>query len=1093
MSVTHEALSELEQHWAVAAVPPSARKRAFTLAELHLVQTAVGTQLSLKEAFTPKDASLLARVATAYEVAAVEGLDALLRPVAGAQSKGLRDQAQSGAFRAFELRRALTLPPDDTTRVFHVLHLAALSYCGERWTDLRRWLRENAEATRVPSVAEAAWDRRVTFRLFDCWIRLLRKNQWDDLDGIREIIAGLREDQKIHEAKLLGGGQDFDLQTAALTLVALYHWARATELLAVYMLQGEPAGIEEQLDQHYESAIKAARSSTDSAFEALLRWLHVASRRMATASIWCVAQAVNSRITRFVNHVTKTRSMFELLPPQKLAVQEQGLLDQAHRAVVVNLPTSGGKTVLAQFRILQALNQFEADQGWVAYVAPTRALVSQLTRRLRADFEPLRINVEQLTSAVEIDGCEEALLSQPEAAKSFHVLVATPEKLGMVIRNKKVLRPLALVVVDEAHNIEDVERGLRIELLLATIKRDCPTSNFLLMMPYVPNPGDLAKWLAPESGKTIALGTSAWLPNERFVGLFEKKADPTVRGGWTLQFETLVTTPKAKTIYLEGRHLVGDLKPLHVPFSQASLSTQTGAMAKVFSKRGTSIAIARTIRDVWSMARDVAGSLPPLEAKPPQIGLVQRFLKTEISSAFELIQMLDSGVAVHHAGLSDETRSLVEWLAETGKLRVLCATTTIAQGINFPVASVFLSSIHVASQKPKDDTRLPKRSFRNLAGRAGRIEHDSVGFVGIAAGHKPNEIRKYVSEATDDLISRLVLLLRGVEETRLADLALVIEREEWTDFRSYIAHFWNEKKNLDAVLAETEQVLRNTFGYGVLQGSQLARDRQRAQALVDATKKYAAKLKEHPENTALADATGFSPEGVRSALLGLSHLENPLRPSDWEPKSLFAKTGASALPQLVGVMMSIPQLRQSLEGIGSEGIEQQHLANLARSWVNGGSIEEIAKECFGGSGTDATQLTHAITDTCHAIYRTLANYGTWGLAALSKMPTAGLDFTKLPAEAQRAISNVPAMLYHGVNTEEAVIMRMNSVPRTIATKLGEQFAKTSETPDRARSVREARQFLRSLSIEAWQSAAPRGATMTGLDYRDVWLRLSGEG
>ena len=120
-------------------------------------------------------------------------------------------------------------------------------------------------------------------------------------------------------------------------------------------------------------------------------------------------------------------------------------------------------------------------------------------------------------------------------------------------------------------------------------------------------------------------------------------------------------------------------------------------------------------------------------------------------------------------------------------------------------------------------------------------------------------------------------------------------------------------------------------------------------------------------------------------------------------------------------MMSIPQLRKDLEGIGSQSIEQQHIANLARSWVNGGSIEEIAKKYFGGTGADASQLTHAITDAGRAIYCTLANYGTWGLAALSKMPTAGLDFSTLPAEAQRAINNLLAMLYHGVNTEEAVI------------------------------------------------------------------------
>lgn len=181
---------------------------------------------------------------------------------------------------------------------------------------------------------------------------------------------------------------------------------------------------------------------------------------------------MNSRVTRFVTNVTKARGLFELLPPQRVALQEQGLLDQASRAIVIDLPTSGGKTVLAQFRILQALNQFDVDHGWVAYVAPTRALVSQITRRLRCDFGPIGIRVEQLTSAVDIDSFEDAILSATEDLQRFHVLVATPEKLNLVLRNKKISRPLALIVMDEAHNIEDEERGLRIELLLATVKRE---------------------------------------------------------------------------------------------------------------------------------------------------------------------------------------------------------------------------------------------------------------------------------------------------------------------------------------------------------------------------------------------------------------------------------------------------------------------------------------------------------------------------------------------------------------------------------------------------------------------------------------------
>ena len=85
--------------------------------------------------------------------------------------------------------------------------------------------------------------------------------------------------------------------------------------------------------------------------------------------------------------------MFELLPPQWAALAEQGFLDPAKTAVVVDLPTSNGKTPLARFRILQALNRFDADNGWVAYGAPTKVRVAQLARRIRIDFGPFELGV----------------------------------------------------------------------------------------------------------------------------------------------------------------------------------------------------------------------------------------------------------------------------------------------------------------------------------------------------------------------------------------------------------------------------------------------------------------------------------------------------------------------------------------------------------------------------------------------------------------------------------------------------------------------------------------------------------------------------
>ena len=88
--------------------------------------------------------------------------------------------------------------------------------------------------------------------------------------------------------------------------------------------------------------------------------------------------------------------------------------------------------------------------------------------------------------------------------------------------------------------------------------------------------------------------------------------------------------------------------------------------------------------------------------------------------------------------------------------------------------------------------------------------------------------------------------------------------------------------------------------------------------------------------------------------------------------------------------------------------------------------------------------------------------GTWGLSAMSRLGPSGLDFDNMPEDQKRVLNNLPDMLYHGlprrsglakmgvprrsfrakpgVNTGPAVLMRMNAVPRSIATGLGDKYA-----------------------------------------------------
>ncbi len=1085
MILLRQDLDTLENHWAVVAVAKDDRARAHDVANARLVQDALGEQLHLSVVAQPADEGLLERVAAAYEVAAVEGLDALLH--ASPQRQGLATQAQAGAFRTFEIRRVLPIPTGEIERVFHVLHLGALAYAGDRWADLRRWLFEHEEATGSPNAANVPWDKRVLFRVYDGWLRLFRKNSWNDLHGIAEVVAGLRSEQQQYERDLLHRDNVAENQAMALRLVALYHWARATEQLSKYMLQGQPTGIAQELDLHFEKAIKAGAATADMELEILLRWLHVAARRMVAGSLWAATAGINSRVSRFVRAVTSApRPMIELLPPQRSALAEQGLLDPVPRAVVVDLPTSGGKTTLAQFRILQALNQFAQDNGWVAYVAPTRALVAQLLRRLRQDFGPLNIKVEQVSGGIEIDSFEAELLDQQDG---FHVLIATPEKLNLIIRNGKVRhRPLALVVVDEAHNIEDQERGLRIELLLATIRQDCPGANYLLLMPFVPHSEMLARWLDPESGKSISLGSTAWQPNERIIGLY-RVAELATRGPrnskqWQLEFETLATTPK--TIHLRGRHRAGEACPLKLPIGKAkSLMTMTAAMATIFSRRGTSIAVGDSPTRAWAMARLAAENMEVPDRLSDEIKLVQGFLKAEVGDDFELVSLLRKRVAVHHAGLPDEARSLVEWLAEEGHLRVLCTTTTIAQGINFPVSSVFLSR----AEHPTQHGPIPMtpREFWNLAGRAGRVGQDSVGVVGLATNgdEKSQDLREFVGQATADLASRLIALLDEIlDRSPQAQLMAVVHDVQWADFRSFVAHLLKEAKNLQRLQNQSEQLLRSTFGYSLLRSQDDPRSQARAASLLSVTNAYAERLSKNVGILSLSDSTGFDPEGVSKAIAELGGMEQRLTRSDWEPQSLFGN--GQSLPQLIGVMMQLPNLNQALEEIGGAGLDRRRIADIAKAWVAGQPIQDIATSYFEGNTS-----TEQITEACRGIYRALVNNGVWGLAALSKLPGSGIEWDSLGDDEKRKLNLLPAFLYHGVDSEDAVLMRMNQVPRSIAKSLGEAM-RQEVGPTKSLSISEARQFVKSLSEDEWQRVRPPQSGLSGSQYRRVWQQLSGE-
>nr|WP_231979855.1 DUF3516 domain-containing protein [Tessaracoccus coleopterorum] len=107
-------------------------------------------------------------------------------------------------------------------------------------------------------------------------------------------------------------------------------------------------------------------------------------------------------------------------------------------------------------------------------------------------------------------------------------------------------------------------------------------------------------------------------------------------------------------------------------------------------------------------------------------------------------------------------RRLVEQLAQTGLLKVICGTDTLGVGINVPIRTVLFTGL-----AKYDGTRVRKlrsREFHQIAGRAGRAGFDTVGFVAVQAPEHVIENERALAKAGDDPKKRRKVVRRKPPE-----------------------------------------------------------------------------------------------------------------------------------------------------------------------------------------------------------------------------------------------------------------------------------------------------------------------------------------
>lgn len=1012
----------------------------------------------------PFDERAVSFAQQAWELALFDALE---------DSDSADDSVRNLAEKAFQLQRVLAPPRKAPEASRFLVRLACLGLLADRQADAGRVLSSNALPEEESD--DGDWGELAQAAIWNAWLRLIRKSGWEDFDAVVASVDGLRKAQEEFEQKYL----EVEAPAArarAWELVALYHMAHAAEILAEFSTTGGAEGrfdVREQLDSQFDRALTACNRGELVELEVLLRLIKASASRLVENSIWTVTRAVNSRVTDFVHSVVqrgRERPLFEVLPPQRHALRERGLLGSATRSVVVSLPTSSGKTLIAQFRMLQALNQFDREQGWVAYLAPTRTLVNQITRRLREDFSPLGISVERVSPALEVDSLESGLLTDPEQDSQFRVLVTTPEKLDLLIRGgweKKIGRPLTLVVVDEAHNLRQDARGLRLELLLATVNRECRFAQFMLLTPFMEDAEVLGRWLAPESHEEVKLSVE-WVPNDRAIMLsFANKGEG--RGGFSIGLESLHTT--RRTLFSGEKFDLETNRPLGLSWSDVkeTPSRIAAATAELLKGRGPSIILAQRPDHAWTIARTIfEGQEEDVEVSP-NVALVRDFLAEELGGDFPLVSYLEQGIGVHHAGIAEDARILQEWLLEKNELSYLAATTTIAQGVNFPVATVILAS----HQYPYGQD-MPPEDFWNVAGRTGRIGQTDLGIVALAAKDQDRAevLRAFVNKQVAGFDSTLVkMALAARMAISEGDLSRLSYTPGWSTFLQYLAHSYRQIGDPALFAAEVEQVLRGALGY-----QQLRAERpELAEDLLGAVGVYAEGLSGKP--LSLVDATGFSWESVSATLARLG--EAGVGAEAWDGGTLF-NSGNADLRKLMGLILQVPELRENLDfALGGTKVNGILLAEVTSDWVQGRKLTDIAEDYFSKpKGT----LESAMTDCCKVIYGKLAPTVSWGLSALQSLTLQG-EIEKMSEGEAAEVRNLPSRVFYGVNSDPAVALRLLGVPRQAASPLSERL----EGLKRGDSLARVRQDLTGMGEDTWREAiGPEG----GL-YRSIWRVLEG--